>query len=147
MTFSPFGVGLALTKVAISCYVAVLNSAALQKDKNTFPVQFSCLKARRANWVQTGRPVNLCFVCPHVPPKASSFALINSSKNALHALMFRAGFTGLNTRSPGPRPAWFIWSSRMACWEMGTCLESGHIARWFWSSVALFSRRSSTSTS
>ncbi|CAK8994346.1 unnamed protein product [Durusdinium trenchii] len=44
MTFSPFGVGLALTKVAISCYVAVLNSAALQKDKNTFPVQFSCLK-------------------------------------------------------------------------------------------------------
>ena len=44
MTFSPFGVALALTKVAISCYVAVLNSAALQKDKNPFPVQFSCLK-------------------------------------------------------------------------------------------------------
>ena len=38
MTFSPFGVGLALMKVAISCYVAVLNSAALQQaggEKNT----------------------------------------------------------------------------------------------------------------
>ena len=44
MIFSPFGVALALTKVAISCYVAVLNSAALQQDKNPFPVQFSCLK-------------------------------------------------------------------------------------------------------
>ena len=50
MTFSPFGVALALTKVAISCYVAVLNSAALQKDKNPFPVQFSCLKV---SWAAT----------------------------------------------------------------------------------------------
>lgn len=50
MTFSPIGVALALTKVAISCYVAVLNSAALQKDKNPFPVQFSCLKV---SWAAT----------------------------------------------------------------------------------------------
>jgi len=50
MTFSPFGVGLALMKVAISCYVAVLNSAALQQDKNPFPVQFSCLKI---SWAAT----------------------------------------------------------------------------------------------
>eukprot|EP00438_Fugacium_kawagutii_P004805 Skav224541 [mRNA] locus=scaffold2543:31421:33713:- [translate_table: standard] len=50
MIFSPFGVALALTKVAISCYVAVLNSAALNADKNPFPVQFSCLKI---SWAAT----------------------------------------------------------------------------------------------
>merc|ERR1719446_1960977 len=44
MTFSPFGIGLALVKVVISCYVAVLNQSALKKDKNPFPVQFSALK-------------------------------------------------------------------------------------------------------
>eukprot|EP00931_Biecheleriopsis_adriatica_P077102 TRINITY_DN50725_c0_g1_i1.p1 TRINITY_DN50725_c0_g1~~TRINITY_DN50725_c0_g1_i1.p1 ORF type:complete len:363 (+),score=92.66 TRINITY_DN50725_c0_g1_i1:87-1091(+) len=44
MTFSLFGVGLALVKVVISCYVAVLNQKALKKDNNPFPVQFSCLK-------------------------------------------------------------------------------------------------------
>jgi hypothetical protein len=44
MTFSGFGVFLALTKVMISCYVAVLNQKALKKDSNPFPVQFSCLK-------------------------------------------------------------------------------------------------------
>merc|ERR1712187_258810 len=44
MTFSLFGVSLALVKVVISCYVAVLNQKALKADKNPFPVQFSCLK-------------------------------------------------------------------------------------------------------
>merc|ERR1719222_397119 len=44
MTFSTTGVLLALTKVVISCYVAVLNQKALKKDSNPFPVQFSCLK-------------------------------------------------------------------------------------------------------
>ncbi|CAK0813591.1 unnamed protein product [Prorocentrum cordatum] len=44
VTFSPFGVGLALVKVVISCYVAVLNQKALKMDSNPFPVQFSCLK-------------------------------------------------------------------------------------------------------
>merc|ERR1719263_2489566 len=44
MVFSPFGVGLALVKVVISCYVAVLNQKALKKDSNPFPVQFSALK-------------------------------------------------------------------------------------------------------
>lgn len=44
MTFSPFGVCLAFTKVGISCYVAVLNQKALKQDKNPFPVQFSALK-------------------------------------------------------------------------------------------------------
>jgi len=44
MTLSAFGVGLALTKVVISCYVAVLNQKALKKDSNPFPVQFSALK-------------------------------------------------------------------------------------------------------
>merc|ERR1712113_399506 len=41
---SLFGVSLAFIKVLISCYVAVLNQKALKKDKNEFPVQFSCLK-------------------------------------------------------------------------------------------------------
>jgi len=44
MTLSAFGIGLALVKVVISCYVAVLNQKALKKDNNPFPVQFSCLK-------------------------------------------------------------------------------------------------------
>jgi hypothetical protein len=44
MTFSTVGIILALTKVVISCYVAVLNQKALKKDSNPFPVQFSCLK-------------------------------------------------------------------------------------------------------
>jgi len=44
MTFSATGVILALVKVAISCYVAVLNQKALKADKNPFPVQFSALK-------------------------------------------------------------------------------------------------------
>jgi len=44
MTISSFGVGLALVKVVISCYVAVLNQKALKKDTNPFPVQFSALK-------------------------------------------------------------------------------------------------------
>lgn len=50
MTFSAFGVGLAFTKVLISCYVAVLNQKALKKDSNPFPVQFSCLKV---SWAAT----------------------------------------------------------------------------------------------
>jgi len=50
MTFSVFGVGLALVKVVISCYVAVLNQKALKKDSNPFPVQFSCLKV---SWAAT----------------------------------------------------------------------------------------------
>jgi drug/metabolite transporter (DMT)-like permease len=50
MTFSPFGVSLAMVKVAISCYVAVLNSKAVKKDNNPFPVQFSCLKV---SWAVT----------------------------------------------------------------------------------------------
>merc|ERR1719229_264619 len=50
MTFSPFGVSLALVKVLISCYVAVLNQKALKKDSNPFPVQFSCLKV---SWAMT----------------------------------------------------------------------------------------------
>ncbi|OLP92657.1 hypothetical protein AK812_SmicGene25533 [Symbiodinium microadriaticum] len=44
MTFSAFGVCLAIVKVCISCYVAVLNTKALKRDSNPFPVQFSCLK-------------------------------------------------------------------------------------------------------
>merc|ERR1719330_160219 len=44
MTFSPFGISLAIVKVVISCYVAVLNQKALKKDSNPFPVQFSALK-------------------------------------------------------------------------------------------------------
>merc|ERR1719230_2135943 len=50
MTFSVFGVMLALIKVVISCYVAVLNQKALKKDSNPFPVQFSCLKV---SWAMT----------------------------------------------------------------------------------------------
>jgi len=50
MTFSVFGVMLALIKVVISCYVAVLNQKALKKDSNPFPVQFSCLKV---SWAAT----------------------------------------------------------------------------------------------
>jgi len=50
MTFSPFGIGLALVKVVISCYVAVLNQKALKKDSNPFPVQFSALKV---SWAAT----------------------------------------------------------------------------------------------
>merc|ERR1719356_906981 len=50
MTFSTTGVWLALTKVVISCYVAVLNQKALKKDSNPFPVQFSCLKV---SWAAT----------------------------------------------------------------------------------------------
>merc|ERR1719222_69488 len=44
MTFSAVGISLALVKVVISCYVAVLNQKALKRDKNPFPVQFSALK-------------------------------------------------------------------------------------------------------
>merc|ERR1719229_817523 len=44
MTFSSIGISLALVKVVISCYVAVLNQKALKKDSNPFPVQFSALK-------------------------------------------------------------------------------------------------------
>merc|ERR1712187_443038 len=47
---SLFGVSLAFIKVLISCYVAVLNQKALKKDKNEFPVQFSCLKV---SWAVT----------------------------------------------------------------------------------------------
>lgn len=50
MVFSPIGVGLALLKVLISCYVAVLNQKALKKDSNPFPVQFSALKV---SWALT----------------------------------------------------------------------------------------------
>jgi len=50
MTFSTFGVSLALIKVAISCYVAVLNQRALKADSNPFPVQFSVLKV---SWALT----------------------------------------------------------------------------------------------
>jgi len=50
MTFSAVGVGLALVKVVISCYVAVLNQKALKKDSNPFPVQFSALKV---SWAVT----------------------------------------------------------------------------------------------
>merc|ERR1711972_416310 len=50
MTFSPTGVGLAIVKVFISCYVAVLNQKALKKDSNPFPVQFSALKV---SWAVT----------------------------------------------------------------------------------------------
>merc|ERR1719277_2025928 len=50
MTFSPTGVALAVAKVFISCYVAVLNQKALKKDSNPFPVQFSCLKV---SWALT----------------------------------------------------------------------------------------------
>merc|ERR1719440_1240891 len=50
MTLSPFGISLALVKVVISCYVAVLNQKALKKDNNPFPVQFSCLKV---SWAAT----------------------------------------------------------------------------------------------
>eukprot|EP00449_Zooxanthella_nutricula_P031964 CAMPEP_0198489286 /NCGR_PEP_ID=MMETSP1462-20131121/1359_1 /TAXON_ID=1333877 /ORGANISM="Brandtodinium nutriculum, Strain RCC3387" /LENGTH=207 /DNA_ID=CAMNT_0044217785 /DNA_START=16 /DNA_END=639 /DNA_ORIENTATION=- len=50
MTFSPIGITLALVKVVISCYVAVLNQKALKKDTNPFPVQFSALKV---SWAAT----------------------------------------------------------------------------------------------
>lgn len=50
MTFSAAGIMLALVKVLISCYVAVLNQKALKKDSNPFPVQFSCLKV---SWAVT----------------------------------------------------------------------------------------------
>merc|ERR1719197_1568822 len=50
MTFSPFGLGLGVLKVLISCYVAVLNQKALKKDDNPFPVQFACLKV---SWAGT----------------------------------------------------------------------------------------------
>jgi len=50
MTFSTTGVTLAMVKVFISCYVAVLNQKALKKDSNPFPVQFSCLKV---SWALT----------------------------------------------------------------------------------------------
>mmetsp|Transcript_27221 Transcript_27221/g.85000 ORF Transcript_27221/g.85000 Transcript_27221/m.85000 type:complete len:338 (-) Transcript_27221:274-1287(-) len=50
MTFSAVGIGLALVKVVISCYVAVLNQKALKKDSNPFPVQFSALKV---SWAGT----------------------------------------------------------------------------------------------
>merc|ERR1712060_423623 len=50
MTFSPVGIGLALVKVVISCYVAVLNQKALKRDSNPFPVQFSALKV---SWAMT----------------------------------------------------------------------------------------------
>jgi len=50
MTFSMFGVSLAIVKVVISCYVAVLNQRALKQDKNPFPVQFSVLKV---SWTMT----------------------------------------------------------------------------------------------
>merc|ERR1712060_197610 len=55
MTFSPIGTGLALVKVVISCYVAVLNQKALKKDSNPFPVQFSALKV---SWALT----SLCYM-------------------------------------------------------------------------------------
>jgi len=44
LTFSPLGVALNLAKVIISCNVAVLNTKAMKTDKNSFPVQFACLK-------------------------------------------------------------------------------------------------------
>eukprot|EP00933_Yihiella_yeosuensis_P020452 TRINITY_DN1639_c0_g1_i2.p1 TRINITY_DN1639_c0_g1~~TRINITY_DN1639_c0_g1_i2.p1 ORF type:complete len:362 (-),score=82.87 TRINITY_DN1639_c0_g1_i2:209-1213(-) len=44
MVISFTGVMLAMTKVMISCYVAVLNQKALKKDSNPFPVQFASLK-------------------------------------------------------------------------------------------------------
>jgi len=50
MTFSTIGISLALIKVVISCYVAVLNQKALKKDSNPFPVQFSALKV---SWAVT----------------------------------------------------------------------------------------------
>eukprot|EP00416_Gambierdiscus_australes_P031948 CAMPEP_0171091386 /NCGR_PEP_ID=MMETSP0766_2-20121228/32974_1 /TAXON_ID=439317 /ORGANISM="Gambierdiscus australes, Strain CAWD 149" /LENGTH=336 /DNA_ID=CAMNT_0011549489 /DNA_START=80 /DNA_END=1090 /DNA_ORIENTATION=+ len=50
MTFSAIGISLALVKVVISCYVAVLNQKALKRDANPFPVQFSCLKV---SWAGT----------------------------------------------------------------------------------------------
>lgn len=50
MTFSTVGISLAVIKVFISCYVAVLNQRALKKDSNPFPVQFSALKV---SWAMT----------------------------------------------------------------------------------------------
>jgi len=50
MTVSVFGLGMAVVKVLISCYVAVLNQQALKKDSNPFPVQFSALKV---SWTLT----------------------------------------------------------------------------------------------
>jgi len=44
LTLSSVGITLALIKVVISCYVAVLNQNALKADSNPFPVQFSALK-------------------------------------------------------------------------------------------------------
>lgn len=44
MVLSSAGISLAIIKVCISCYVAVLNQKALKKDNNPFPVQFSALK-------------------------------------------------------------------------------------------------------
>ena len=42
------GVGLAIAKVFLSCYVAVLNQRAFRADKNPFLVQFSSLKVSSA---------------------------------------------------------------------------------------------------
>jgi len=50
MTLSTIGITLALIKVVISCYVAVLNQNALKADSNPFPVQFSALKV---SWALT----------------------------------------------------------------------------------------------
>ncbi|CAE8718110.1 unnamed protein product [Polarella glacialis] len=50
MILSATGIGLAIMKVMISCYVAVLNQKALKKDINPFPVQFSALKV---SWAMT----------------------------------------------------------------------------------------------
>lgn len=50
LTLSATGISLALVKVLISCYVAVLNQKALKKDSNPFPVQFSALKV---SWALT----------------------------------------------------------------------------------------------
>jgi len=50
MTLSTIGITLALIKVVISCYVAVLNQNALKVDNNPFPVQFSALKV---SWAVT----------------------------------------------------------------------------------------------
>jgi hypothetical protein len=44
LVFNTVGLCLNLTKVFISCNVGVLNAKALKTDKNSFPVQFSCLK-------------------------------------------------------------------------------------------------------
>jgi len=41
---SLFGISLAVMKVMISCYVAVVNAKALKEDKNSFAVKFASLK-------------------------------------------------------------------------------------------------------